>query len=619
MFVEELPAADVGTSSASLSPRMIQKGRRGTNAVALLHATLAAAADATNSGATGAASQRPTSKGTICSARSRPKGRQAPLLDAPENPQKPEKVQKCLEVARGRMDELQDIFTSRHSERRAKLLARLESLATEAATLRSRITALEREQQDINSERLTLEKERINECEPPNDGTRRFETRLSDGWSRASSRANSRANSRASISAGTELLSRLTRSTTPQPCDGDAFDSSAGEPDVTTRVKPPWALEPCDEDLVECLPDSSSPTVPDQRHSAPTIHIELPREDKPPVEPNLKDRQAEARCQAANTAHEDCLNQMKAELQELERRMQKQQNWMKNIDEEVLKAEVQKAAYSVRLHSAECRIASLGAELSKAYDNMGWLLETHQKVGKHAARNDALVAYSDALGHVDAENAANFIENRVELLALMERYQKAHECASRLDGLMEQVQTSQQLVSDVMKRADELHRHGGHLQNFWLAVPSDVKEFVFQRAPQPSRSSTTTSLTALVDDGAISHSRQEKPLTAHPATSAQTLQSTSGYIVSSLKSHARTLADIAPNSEGGRGGPRSSRSMSKGRDRTTKPGRTSGSVAKEQLLPPGVDNRKTSNPVRDGRADPGKANSRRISFASAMK
>merc|ERR1719230_878123 len=91
--------------------------------------------------------------------------------------------------------------------------------------------------------------------------------------------------------------------------------------------------------------------------------------------PLLVRRRAEARFREASYVHENSINQMKAELQEIERRTVKQQNWMKHVDAQVLKVELTKAAYRVRLDSARKRVETLGKHLSQAYENMEELLQ----------------------------------------------------------------------------------------------------------------------------------------------------------------------------------------------------------------------------------------------------
>merc|ERR1719456_926146 len=134
--------------------------------------------------------------------------------------------------------------------------------------------------------------------------------------------------------------------------------------------------------------------------------------------PLLVRRRAEARFKEASYVHENSINQMKAELQEIERRTVKQQNWMKQVDAQVLKVELTKATYQVRLESARKRVMTLGENLSTAYENMTILLEERLEVEDIAAKNDALVWYMHLLGVSDADNAANFMDNKTDLLFL---------------------------------------------------------------------------------------------------------------------------------------------------------------------------------------------------------
>merc|ERR1712125_177235 len=87
---------------------------------------------------------------------------------------------------------------------------------------------------------------------------------------------------------------------------------------------------------------------------------------------------------------------------------------------QILKAEITKTRYSIRLKTAQQRVKSLGEDLSRAYENTTKMLEERLSVEDISARNDALVAYLNVIGHADFTNATNFTPNKQELGILLE-------------------------------------------------------------------------------------------------------------------------------------------------------------------------------------------------------
>merc|ERR1712110_838373 len=100
--------------------------------------------------------------------------------------------------------------------------------------------------------------------------------------------------------------------------------------------------------------------------------------------------------------------------------MHRQQMWMKQVDEQILKAEITKAKYGIRLSTAQQRVKSLGEDLSQAYENTTKLLEERLGVEDISARNDALILYLNVIGHADIANAADFTQNKEELSTLLD-------------------------------------------------------------------------------------------------------------------------------------------------------------------------------------------------------
>lgn len=238
----------------------------------------------------------------------------------------------------------------------------------------------------------------------------------------------------------------------------------------------------------------------------------------------LQRRRVEARFKEVSSVHEENIIQMEAEQKEIERRMQKQQNWLKHIDEQVLKAEITKTKYRIRLKSAQMRVKSMGENLSKAYENMGLILEERMKVEDMATRNEAIVAYLHVIGQADAANAANFVENKEELLSLMETSRRAQHMRSYTEDLTDQAHHTSSLVSEAVRHTEDLQRLADQLHQVWNIIPVDWKDSVFKH----------------VQKGLTS------PLAMHPVNAIQAVQSASAAIHASQKQYLRALSELVP-------------------------------------------------------------------------
>jgi hypothetical protein len=302
------------------------------------------------------------------------------------------------------------------------------------------------------------------------------------------------------------------------PVSGESPQPGAG---LDTGVKVETPTSPRERPSVSPITayaseQSESPAGEKRRQSADT------RYKDEVLMPLLVRRRAEARFKEASYVHEKAINQMKAELQEIERRTVKQQNWMKQVDAQVLKTELTKTSYQVRIDNAKKRVATLGKDLSLAYENMTLLLEERLEVEDMGAKNDALIWYLHLLGVKDNDNDANFIDNKKELLYLNERSAKLRSKRSQLDDLFEQVRCTQLLASDIVKHSEELAILSEQLHLLWTQVPSDWKDSVLKS----------------VQKGLAS------PFTMHPVNAIQTLQSASQHVSNAMKSYLRNVAEF---------------------------------------------------------------------------
>lgn len=521
------------------------------------------------------------------------------LEEVPEQPQKPDDRKMKQAIAKNRSNDLQKMFTSRHSDASDRLRSRLSVLNGQAHELRMRIAALEREIQEANNERskdlhTTSEKTdrtRLSSDDAKDEGRdakepmRHLEVAPSRLGSDVPGRKRS---SRVGSHDVADMFSdevdlvvyasdnvpqhpaedNLSPASHRPTCASVSSSSTTHDPNrisVSTSVlqepnrasvsasvlqDPHRASVLSSTDMLESRHNSLT-SGPDPRRPSASYECEIDFHDMPsiPTEgedqedrdgrrsrplsaekryqdevlmPLLVRRRAEARFKEASLVHENSINQMKVELQEIERRMVKQQNWMKHIDSEVLKVELTKARYQVRLESARKRVDGLGMELSKAYENMNILLEERLEVQDLAAKNDALVQYLHVLGVADQENSKNFIENKEELLSLNEHIKRMREKRATLDDLLEQVRCSQTLSGDIVRRSEELSWLTEQLHQLWNLVPVEWKDSVFKS----------------VQKGAAA------PLAMHPVNAIQALQASSKHMSGAMKGYLKSVAEF---------------------------------------------------------------------------
>lgn len=359
-------------------------------------------------------------------------------------------------MARQRMDELQAIFTSRNSKACDALREHLASLQEEAAELRAQVTTAEQQLQRATAERIARKPHKgaisVSGVSCPRqfdkgtdeDDEGKGEADLEDNDSHRSMR--------------TDEGCRASRDGLLTPA------CETPEPEETRSN----ALQQDHDNL-------------DQKRGSLVQNFtqEL-------ISPILFRRRAEARFREASLVHESSLSQMKAEMMEVEHRMQKQQLWIKQVNDQILQAQITKARYNIRSEKAERRVKSLSQDLGQAYAKTKALLEERLSVDNIAARNDALVAYLNVIRCADVENATCFLPNNGELRALLERFRFKTTCRSELDDKMEQLQYRQRLVVDTLKHADQLRQLLEELQALWIKLPPPMKESVSLRAHKAS-------------------------------------------------------------------------------------------------------------------------------------
>lgn len=476
-----------------------------------------------------------TSPATARPSRQRPASQQSDtrLDEVPERPQDPEKVLKMQAVARNRSNDLQNIFTSQHSDRSDGLRTRLGLLNAQGTELRSRIASLERELQEATTERLkdihrVPSDERIREAKEPN--LRSLAAAVEGGDAKDLGVFHSAPNRLGDSQEGTLSVPAEDGIAVHYGSDDGGSSSASQAPVVLLNAtdRPRTETQGTETSFAN-RPSLLTQDTPTQVDNAAGLgnrpHSASKRYEDEVLMPLLVRRRAEARFKEASFVHENSINQMKAELQEIERRTVKQQNWMKQVDAQVLKVELTKASYQVRLESARKRVATLGSDLSLAYENMTALLEERLEVEDLAAKNDALVWYLHTLGLSDQENASAFIDNKKDLLFLNERSAKLRSKRLQLDNLLEQVRCTQLLATDIVKHSEELAFLSEQLHALWNLVPVEWKDSVFKS----------------VQKGLTS------PLSMHPVNAIQALQGASSHVSSAMKSYLRAVSEFIDN------------------------------------------------------------------------
>mmetsp|Transcript_119299 Transcript_119299/g.337467 ORF Transcript_119299/g.337467 Transcript_119299/m.337467 type:complete len:476 (-) Transcript_119299:2-1429(-) len=422
------------------------------------------------------------------------------LVDVGETPKRPSEVQLNRNVAQQRREELQDIFTSRHSDRCEELRARLAALDAEAGQLRNRITTLEGELRDATDERMA-------KTDTKGAGRDRFSN--VDGQSERET----------VCSAGTveNVVSEVGKI---RP--GSFVDRL---PVIFNESSPTHH----NEDVVPALQTDTTETALDQVASAGDWMTMGPS-DNEMVPPLLQRRRAEARYREAASCHGSIITHMQNEIAALTRRIHKQKVWMRHVEDQVLKAEMAKTRYQVRLDSARLRSKTLAQDLSKAYVDMARLMKDRMDVEGVSAQNDALLLYTDHVRKADEKNEANFIENREMLMSLQEVCKRAHATRRDCEKVMDEVREKENITREIIENAETLACVTDQLQKLWIAVPANIKGWAFT---QNAGSDVPVDL-----DGKTSSA-------VHPSVALRTIRNATIHILESQQHYQKLLAEAS--------------------------------------------------------------------------
>lgn len=427
-----------------------------------------------------------------------------PLTQVTDMPKTPAEAARSQQVARLRAGELQDIFTSPVSAKCEELRAQLGDLDKEADDLRAHIAGLEQELHLERSNKVRSSTSRGEDAEGVgSDGPGGF--MAPSNKTRTPTQGGSPSRRYGSVSDGAQASPKQGRN-----LHTDRFGiGSAMAEDFGIDEKP-------------------SPEMVRM-----TFNADNDQEEASALSPLLFQRRAEARYREARQCHESIVAHMREELTTLERRITKQQLWLKHIDEQVFKAEVAKMQYQVRLSTAQRRTQSLGQDLSKAYKHMSELLRQRMAVEDVAAENDAIDMYIDVVRAADVENSDNFIENKAEVAALLGVCNQFRESQGRLEGLLEQVREKQTISMKVIEKAEALNSLNDQLHKMWIMVPANLKQRVFRRkvASSKGKQAPGEDLRAL-----------------QPATLIKEIETIVGKILEEQRRHLALLGELASRS-----------------------------------------------------------------------
>eukprot|EP00929_Paragymnodinium_shiwhaense_P014927 TRINITY_DN122917_c0_g1_i1.p1 TRINITY_DN122917_c0_g1~~TRINITY_DN122917_c0_g1_i1.p1 ORF type:complete len:561 (-),score=136.01 TRINITY_DN122917_c0_g1_i1:310-1992(-) len=492
-----------------------------------------------------------------------------PSVDVDSKRQTRDEAAKGRAVVKNRKKELKDIFTSRHAGPSDVLRAQLGKLEFEAEGLHERIARLERELHEAQLER-----------------TRGHDSGPVMGFRSVSHEDN---HNRAAEARDQEKASAALAASILQPCDcgnvpkrEDIFCSLCGKAckrphapgdDVTSEASTK-APSPDSSRLLSLSVDrepkgQSSDHLQDstisESHAADGLPArrrgeaggphgdEVPKQsgqrdlefvaqlyNQEVLSPLLNKRRAEARYREATLCHESILTHLRNEITVVQRRMHRQQVWMKKVQTEVLKAEIAKAKYQVRLESSEKRNSALGKDLSRAYEEMTRLLKDRLDVEGIAAQSDALQDYISHINQADQQNDVTFVHNSDPLRKLLTICHKGHHARRMYAEEIATVTTMSRLSNEVVEHAETLQALNEQLQRLWIAMPAALKESVFSRTAtlahsntgDLTRSSTMSPLTrqeSLLDG-------VHKQVVLHPATALTRIQVGSSAISDRLTS-----------------------------------------------------------------------------------
>jgi GGDEF domain-containing protein len=193
--------------------------------------------------------------------------------------------------------------------------------------------------------------------------------------------------------------------------------------------------------------------------------------------PLLNRRRAEARAREATQLHETSMVQMVDEIKMIEIRRGRQEAWMKQVDEQILQAQVARSLYVSRQQAAEQRTKLLGEELSKAYDTINQWARQRLEVEKAKAVNEGLNEYLHAIA--EAESTTDFPNNRKEVCDLLEECRNNRELHATLDMKLENLQDKQGQALELLDKVDELLPMFERLTKLWSMVPAAVRSHIF--------------------------------------------------------------------------------------------------------------------------------------------
>jgi len=376
----------------------------------------------------------------------------------------PQEVKKNQATARRRVDDLREIFVSRHADKCKELRERLLTLDGEAKMLQGQINTLEDEVEIASAERTAR---------------------------------------------NTEVTGAAVA----------AMKSSAAVPDPPMSIPIPFGADAkadtIDEEGEACIKEELPEQLGVEKASAAPsrstiFHIQnMPQtsttdpSEVQAMSPRLNRRFVESRARDAEKVHMSAMAKMQLELGVMDRRKRKQEVWVKNVNKQILQAEIHKTTYSARLQMAERRIQALSKDLSQAYVNLNRLLEERVAVEDTVSHNKALVTYLDEIGREDANNEANFEDNSVALRKLKERYRVRDTEAVQLEELLADAHARREVVPEILEQVENLRTVLNGLNQIWSKVPTAAKDQAIAHLPKGSSLLPATAIQHIIAETAI--------------------------------------------------------------------------------------------------------------------
>jgi len=201
----------------------------------------------------------------------------------------------------------------------------------------------------------------------------------------------------------------------------------------------------------------------------------------------MHNARAEARCREMAQLQELFIQRLRSDLMDLEKRSAKQSQWQRGVDCQVLKTEITKVRYLVRVANAERRTETLGSHLCEAYQTMSQLLHERLVTEDHATRNQALIEYLNVLWRLEKSYGMKLGHDKEEMLALVDRCQRSHHAKIQLVERFSQVQEGLHLLGNIGPLMQKLQENVDHLLVLWQGFPSDLKESVFRNSSRLTR------------------------------------------------------------------------------------------------------------------------------------